>query len=168
MADTSGDAYGGDVDDAEFSKAFEAFFGLLSARDFERASRAAHSMPCARPLSAALQHLVDCEALYLSMASFKSRRSPLERRLDTTARELEACLSQNHLDPPSIGHSISARFTPSWARRSSKDEVLSSGGAQSSTKTEPRTCLDTVGMFLTAAFTSLVTVTRRRHCLSTW
>ncbi|KAL1510816.1 hypothetical protein AB1Y20_007100 [Prymnesium parvum] len=72
------------------------FFALLEAWEFSRASYVAErisSRGSSRRISLALQHLVTCESLYLSMRFLDSRNAGLERRIDECASELEACLA---------------------------------------------------------------------------
>ena len=64
-------------------------FRLLESLDFERAEVASQQLSCAKRLALALRSLCTCESLYFSL----SGQVHLERRLDATARELEACLS---------------------------------------------------------------------------
>ena len=71
-----------------FGAELSALFARLEVFDFFRAEQAAQRLRCSRRLSVALSQLVSCESLYASM-SFEG----LERRLDLTAKELEACLS---------------------------------------------------------------------------
>ena len=138
------------------SSAFEEFFSLLSGLHHEQASRAAQKLPCARSLQLALQQLVTCEALYLSMFSFATRRSSLERRLDRTARDLEACLSHGVALPPRTATPWAPRFdgaqrigTP-WAPRFDS-------GVQQVQVRQSTSCLDMVGMVVESVVMSILT-----------
>ena len=75
----------------DFNTGFAHFFARLEQLEFTRAGQAALRLPCARRLAAALRDLCTCESLYFSLAHLNHHT--LEKRLDSTARELEACLS---------------------------------------------------------------------------
>ena len=82
------------------------FFALLEAWEFSRATACAKRMAHrTKRLSQALQHLASCESMYLSARCFESSARAasaggLERRLDATAFELEACLLLPAQPPP--------------------------------------------------------------------
>jgi hypothetical protein len=126
----------------DFSANFESFYAFLGACEFERATQAAQKLGTRR-LSRALQHLVSCEVLYLSMQNFASQRSPLERLLDTTARELEGCLSQ-------AGLRESASVRGNWSTHNGID---SSGQSTQ----QPHAWLKATGAALSSLFTSVMT-----------
>ena len=79
------------------------FFALLEAWEFNRASNVAERIKFRR-ISIALTDLAKCESQYLSMRYLESSRLPnatgLERRLDATVSELEACLMPPPTAPP--------------------------------------------------------------------
>ena len=74
-------------------------FTLLEAWEFRRAGLLAQRLRCARRLAAALASVCTCEYLYSAM-----KFDGLARRLDVTAKELEACLAlPAPLAPPAVG-----------------------------------------------------------------
>ena len=74
--------------DSAFSSTLYLYFAKLEQLDFPRAAQVALALPCTKRLATALRDLSTCESLY-----FDLNYNSLERRLDSTARELEICLS---------------------------------------------------------------------------
>ena len=118
--------------------ALSTFFVPFNALEFTQAIQAAYRLPCSRRVSVALEHLCTCESLYLSMERFGSAhaQAALERRIDATARELEACLSLTLTSVSSWsrwGPSVSpqlTRFQPNANAQSSPTASASSSQHQ--------------------------------------
>ena len=142
---------------SDFSVAFDAFYAALEDSKYTRASQIAQTLPCARPLSMALQQLVSCELLYLSMHHFARRHSPLEGRLDKTARDLEACLSSPAL-LPGHSHSLRNNWLPLRSREAVND-VGSTGstGARHARLHLPPSCFELSSMYLESLAIAVVT-----------
>ena len=81
-----------------------SFFQCLESFDYERGRDIAQQLPVPRRLQMALAHACTCETFYHSMTSLH-HPTALERRLESTARELEFFLSSLPARTTSIGWS---------------------------------------------------------------